>query len=334
MHKQIVNELRLSFVIRSQGPILIKSGREAGADPTLLDMNFVRLHHGQLGETVYLPGSSLKGTLRSYCEKIARTVVPGDYHFCCNPFDEKRSCGMRVQEENKRRERAGEPVLTSAEVYQRLCAICKLFGHTVMASHLQISDAYPPQPINDPASGTGQRDGVAIDRISGAVAVGPFNLEVVTRGEFSGHLYLKNFQLWQVGLLALALRDLKEGRVPIGFGKSRGLGRVAVDYTALEVSYPGQYGQATDKEFRRYLYGVSAFAVADKEVYRFADEGPLTLPEVRPVEDLEWGRATLRWRLSETATEAQRQETAQAIEDVFKATVPAWRDYVLAYRRA
>jgi len=332
MHKQIVNELRLSFVIRPQGPILIKSGREAGADPTLLDMNFVRIHHGQLGETVYLPGSSLKGTIRSYCEKIARTVVPGDDHFCCNPLDGKESCGARVQDENKRREKAKEPLLTSAEVYRRLCTACKLFGHTVMASHLQIADAYPAQAINDPTSGTGQRDGVAIDRISGAVAVGPFNLEVVTRGEFSSHLYLKNFQLWQVGLLALALRDLKEGRVPIGFGKSRGLGRVAVDYSDLEVSYPGQVGPTTDKDFGKYLYGVAAFAVANKEAYQFMDEKPLLLPAARPVEDAEWGRATLRWKLPEGATKAQQAQTSQAIEEMLKATVPTWQNYVIGRR--
>lgn len=334
MHKQLVNELRLSFVIRSVGPILIKSGREGGADPTLLDMNFVRIQHGQLGETVYLPGSSLKGTIRSYCEKIARTVAPGNTRFCCNPLDEKGSCGGRIQQENRQRDKAKEPSLTPAEVYQRLCVACKLFGHTVMASHVQISDAYPLRAINDPASGTGQRDGVAIDRISGAVAVGPFNLEVVTRGEFSGQLYLKNFQLWQVGLLALALRDLKEGRVPIGFGKSRGLGRVAMDFVGLEISYPGQFRGPADKEFGCYLYGVTAFAVADKEKYGFADEVPLPLPAAWPVEDAEWGRATLRWRALEEANEAQRKQTTQEIENVLKTTVPAWRDYVLARQGA
>ena len=130
MHKQLVNELRLEFVIRPQGPLLIKSGQEAGADPTLLDMNFVRTEHGELGETIYLPGSSLKGTLRSYCEKIARTVGVK----CCDPLGDK-SCGREM-------ERASRPD-TAAEIYSGLCTICRIFGHTVMASHLQIADAYP-----------------------------------------------------------------------------------------------------------------------------------------------------------------------------------------------
>ena len=61
MHKALLCELHLDFAIEPRGPLLIKSGREAGADPTLPDMNFVRTYHPTLGETVYLPGSSLKG---------------------------------------------------------------------------------------------------------------------------------------------------------------------------------------------------------------------------------------------------------------------------------
>src|SRR3990172_9552844 len=99
MHKKMVNELRLSFSIAPRGPLLIKSGKESGADPTLLDMNFVRLHHAGLGrETVYLPGSSLKGTLRSYCEKIARTVGEGTNRqlpFSCNPLGNSNKPGAQ-----------------------------------------------------------------------------------------------------------------------------------------------------------------------------------------------------------------------------------------------
>lgn len=303
MHKKIVNELRLDFAVKPEGPLLIKSGREAGADPTRLDMSFVRTQHGQLGETVYLPGSSLKGVLRSYCEKIARTVGA----HCCDPLG-NRSCGRRLE----RRRGA-----TAPEIYRELCSICRIFGHTVMASHLHISDAYPLNPYTedpDLAAQTNrieERDGVAIDRVTGAVAVGPFQLETVTQGAFHGQMYLKNFQIWQVGLLAVALRDMAQGRVPLGFAKSRGLGRIRLDWNRLEISYPGQFGQASDKDFGAYIYGVTAFDLDDD--YGFTPEDPLALPAPQEPE-LAWGRATLTFE-------------GERIEEPMRAAVSLWGLY-------
>lgn len=311
MHKQTVNELRLEVSITPQGPLLIKSGKEAGADPTLLDMNFVRTVHAQLGETVYLPGSSLKGTLRSYCEKIARTVGVS----CCDPLSGE-SCGKR--QEAMRGSSGGE-------AYNSMCTICRVFGHTTVASHLRISDAYPTS-IDRPrdeeielANKTEQRDGVAIDRISGAVAHGPFQLEVVTQGTFYTQLFLKNFQLWQVGLLAVALRDIAQGRVPLGFAKSRGLGRVALEYNRLEISYPGQFGQDKSHDFGRRLYGVTAFPVEDMKAYGFTEEEPMALPTPKE-EEPEWGRVNIQY------------EGNEEIEALLKATVSAWGDYAVAQR--
>jgi len=311
MHKQTVNELRLDVSITPQGPLLIKSGKEAGADPTLLDMNFVRTVHAQLGETVYLPGSSLKGTLRSYCEKIARTVGAR----CCDPLSGD-SCGKRQE---ATRESSG------AKVYNNMCTICRVFGHTTLASHLRISDAYPTsldRPRDEEielANKTEQRDGVAIDRISGAVAHGPFQLEVVTQGTFYTQLFLKNFQLWQVGLLAVALRDIAQGRVPLGFAKSRGLGRVGVVYDRLEISYPGQFGQDKAHDFGRHLYGVTAFPIEDMKAYGFMEEEPMALPTPKQAEP-EWGRVNIQY------------EANEEIEALLKATVNAWGDYAIAPR--
>ena len=300
MHKRLVNELRLDFLIAPQGPLLIKSGKEAGADPTLLDMNFVRTNHIELGRTVYLPGSSLKGTVRSYCEKIGRTVGLE----VCNPLSDE-SCGRRLERKARR--------ASGAEIYRDLCPICRLFGHTVMASHVWFADAYPTPETIRAVNDTEERDGVAIDRISGAVAVGPFQLEVVTRGVFQAQLTVRNFQLWQVGLLSVALRDMADGRVPLGFAKSRGLGQVALTYHKLQISYPGQFGQASGLDFGANLYGVTAFGI--EEDYGFFPEAPLPLPAPRRAEP-EWGRVNLTF------------EDAADIEALLKATVQPWADYV------
>ena len=312
MFKCLFNELTLVFDLSPhEAPLLIKSGRESGADPTLLDMNFVRTTHPRTGEmTVFLPGSSLKGTLRSYCEKIARTVRPdGGRGWCCNPFDlDSRSsttfCGRRLENE-----------MSAAARYADSCVACRTFGNTGLGSHLALTDAYP---LEGTELRLEQRDGVAIDRISGAVAAGPFNLEVVTRGIFHVTLTLRNFQLWQVGLLAVALRDLGRGRVPIGFGKSKGFGRVTVTHQQLEVTYPGRFAvQANGHDFSAELVDLAAFDFPGRADYRLVLAEPASLPlpadgrEV--VDDGSFGRVSARWA------------NADIIESVLNATIGHWR---------
>lgn len=271
MHKRILNELAVMLDLSPhEAPLLIKSGWEAGTDPTLLDMNFVRSVRPDTGERdVFLPGSSLKGTLRSYCERIARSVRPDEGpQWCCNPFALDRdapdvACGKRLEE-----------VKSPAVRYARSCTACRTFGHTRLGSHFSVGDAYPQGEVT-----IEQRDGVAIDRISGAVSAGPFNLEVVTQGTFRAMMTLRNFQLWQVGLLAIALRDLGEGRLPVGFGKSKGFGRMSLTYGETWVVYPGKLQVQKDgHDYGSHFYDLSAFEFEGKEKYGLAAANPNHLP--------------------------------------------------------
>lgn len=292
MFKHVLNEISLVFDLEPyEGPLLIKSGRESGADPTLPDMNFVRSLHPRTGEmTVFLPGSSLKGTLRSYCEKIARTVRP-EYigpEWCCDPFDSRSSCSHRLERET-----------LAAIRYARSCVACRTFGHTGLGSHVSLTDAYP---LGEPK--LEQRDGVAIDRMYGAAA-NPFNMEVVTQGVFRCTLTLRNFQLWQVGLLTLGLRDIGRGQVPIGFGKSKGFGRVRVTYQQLEISYPGRFApEANGHNFTSELMDLAGFDFPNKASYALLSAAPpsLSLPgEGRElIENGTFGRVAVRWTDSKT----------------------------------
>lgn len=216
MLKKLLNQATLPLTITAKGPLLIKSGLEGGADPAVPDMQFVR-SNGQ----VYLPGSSLKGVFRSYAEKIARTVGAR----CCNPFDDT-FCGKRAEGQNDGR------VIYRERRYS--CRICQLFGSTVMASRVRFEDAYPQGDIKPEV-----RTNVAIDRVLGSVAAGPFDMEVVTKGTFKTEIHLRNFELWQLGLLALVLRDLCLGYLPLGFAKSRGLGEVEASVGLVQVKYLG-----------------------------------------------------------------------------------------------
>ncbi|MBI4494825.1 MAG: CRISPR-associated RAMP protein [Chloroflexi bacterium] len=260
MLAKLLNQATLSLAITAQGPLLVKSGLEGGADPSVPDLQFVRTN-GQ----IYLPGSSLKGVFRSYAEKLARTVGA----CCCNPFDDDLKspscfCGKRAEKQSR-----------GATIYrerQYACRICQVFGSTAMASRVRFLDAYPVGEVR-----LETRTGVAIDRQLGSVAPGAlFDLEVATRATFTTELQLRNFELWQVGLLALVLRDLREGRIPLGFGKSRGLGQVGAEVGPLVVRYLGvrldgdrlRLAHGSDLPAQGRLYGLGALASeADRDAY-------------------------------------------------------------------
>jgi CRISPR-associated RAMP protein (TIGR02581 family) len=251
MHSRLFNEAIIKLTISPVGPILIKAG-EGDADPLKPDMNFVRtFREGR--ETVFLPGSSLKGVLRAHCERLARTVQ-GNKLLACDPLG-KSSCSNRLEGKD----------LPAAEKHRQSCPLCRLFGNTSLASYFRVSDAYPmgAEPRRE------ERNGVAIDRVFGSVAVGPFNYETVTSGEFETELHIKNFTLAQIGLLALALRDLAAERVRLGFAKSRGMGIVSARVDAVTLHYPTcelgeeQLRLLGGKTLRAdKLYGVGAFLEA------------------------------------------------------------------------
>jgi CRISPR/Cas system CSM-associated protein Csm3 (group 7 of RAMP superfamily) len=224
MHKKFVNHCTIDLSIVPDGPILIKSGKE-GADPTKPDMEFVETYHAG-GRSIYLPGSSLKGAIRAHAERIVRTVGdekpnPKKLPWANNPLNDKYDYLEKK---------------SAPDIYKLSSFTDQMFGNTSIASRIRIEDAHPDksQPLK-----TEERNGVAIDRVFGSVAVGPFNYQVCTAGEFRTKLHLKNFTLAQLGLIGLVLRDLNDGWFGLGFAKSRGLGTVQVKLNQAVVQYPG-----------------------------------------------------------------------------------------------
>src|SRR4051812_46375773 len=278
MHRRRVNDAVLTLALWPTGPLLVKAGF-AGADPTRPDVEFARTRRAGL-ETVFLPGSSLRGALRAYCERIARTVggegPDRRPRLSCNPLGGASdgpgySCNRRLQSLAERGD--------SRRAYRDSCFICQVYGNQHEASHLAVADAYPiTTPRLEP------RASVGVDRVYGSAVAGPISYEALTDGRFQTTLTLHNFTLAQVGLLALALRDLSEGRLAIGAGKSRGLGRVGAEVAALVVRYPGTdlrdgtittlAGAALGSADQ--LYGAGAFP--DTNGYNFPTPDAVPLP--------------------------------------------------------
>jgi len=295
MFKQLVNECLIDLHIHVEGPVLIKSGLAQVSGP---DMAWVKvLRDGE--PEVYLPGSSLKGVVRSHAERIARTLKP---EAACDPFgkkdDPQRSCSacFDVRKENRK-----EP--DNATAYKEACLICKLFGCTWFAGRLATADACavgtPPDPV--------QRDGVGIDRFTGGAAHGAkFELEVIAEGIFATTLHLRNFELWQLALVGFVLQDLGDGLIRIGTGKSRGLGKVRGEIKQVRIDFlgpkapQGVNGQLALRGVGSLFDDAGAYGMVTPDEVSIPYDGDFHSNGLRttiifPSQTFPWGRIADRW---------------------------------------
>ncbi|MHA1757004.1 MAG: RAMP superfamily CRISPR-associated protein [Promethearchaeota archaeon] len=214
MHKFKYNSIIFHISIIPKSPILIKSGIDS-PNPTLPDMQFVRTHHLEKGETIYIPGSSLKGVIRSHIESLLRTL---DKNATCDILEDS-SCTKKIEENEKIKNRE----FSSSEIYSCSCKTCKVFGNGKLKSRISILDAYPEGEIKMET-----RNGVAISRLTHAVAAGPFDMEVLIQANLKTKIFLENFECWQIGFIALAINSLNTGFLKLGFGKNRGFGVIEI----------------------------------------------------------------------------------------------------------
>ncbi len=242
MHKLTINRARIDFVFEPATPLLVKSG-DKGAQllhPERPDLMCVRTRHGGefAEETVYVPGSSLKGVVRSSAERILRTLRQR----CCDPMDQRSKCHREASRLGDQIARRAEPngPHPMAEVYRKLCLACRTFGSQAMASRAAFSDAYPTPDTRTRANATETRNGVSIDRKTGGPSRGKlFDMEIVTGGHFASSIHMSNYELWQLALIGAVLRDIDDGFVRLGSAKSRGFGRVNLRITELLVDQVG-----------------------------------------------------------------------------------------------
>lgn len=207
------NEAKISVLLHTKSPLTIRSGEKKLLDPTRPDMQCVRSRY-QGRDVVIIPGSSLKGVIRSRYEKII-TLFGGE---CCNVFAHNSRCSKPKDWKNKSYKQKEEYV-------KGLCPACLLFGSTVLAARISIADAYP-----EGAYILGERNGIGINRITGASQNGAlYDFEVVEEGRFRVKIILKNYELYQMKLLMYVLKDLDEGYISLGAAATRGNGRMEIE---------------------------------------------------------------------------------------------------------
>ena len=175
-------------------------------------------------ERPFIPGSSLKGALRSAVERRVEWL---GLVSCCL---ENGGCLSQVDESWRRR--SLEERLPDIE--EKLCATCKLFGCTVFGGKVQVDDLPLEEAFEQLAPHLVEvRDGVGIDRDSGTSVEGAkFDYEVVpSPTAFHFYLTAENLEQQDAALLALGLLEMMNGTVPLGGKSTRGLGRCRLHLT-------------------------------------------------------------------------------------------------------
>ena len=191
-----------------------------------------------------IPGSSFKGAMRSRLEAFLRGI---DETLAANPTLESEWSitnerlngrnGIKVEieaqlkelypKENESSKRAGkrDELLTKAILAETDLASL-VFGSPWLSSKVQIRDL-----LVDADAWFGQyqeRDGVSIDRDTETASDGKlYDFQVVPAGTpFEFKAVVENAEDWELGLLMVGLCQFENEMIPLGGGRSRGLGVV------------------------------------------------------------------------------------------------------------
>jgi CRISPR-associated RAMP protein (TIGR02581 family) len=236
------SRLRLEGSLEAKTALRIGAGRSNS--PTELDLPVVKNAVGK----PYIPGSSLKGVLRSNVEAIVRGIVGENPEIACNPTNNEEWC-IPVQKNGPRPDigkikdelrdlREGRDAALTEKILERTCLVCRLFGSPWLASKIQISDL--PVEHRTWFGQFQERNGVAIDRDKEVAAEGKlYDFEVVPAGvRFHFKAIVENAKTSQLGMLWSGLRGFEDGDIAIGGATSRGLGAVKLQLTTKTYVHP------------------------------------------------------------------------------------------------
>lgn len=216
MFEVFKNRLEISGTLWTVTAMRVSAGRSTEAIGS--DLPVVK---DALGQPM-IPGSSFKGALRSRLESFLRGI---NANLAEDPtIFTSRERNNQVKELQKKYENNDEE-LTKA-LLEKTDDISHLFGSPWIASKFQVRDL---TVVDDNWFGQYQeRDGVAIDRDTETAAEGKlYDFQVVPAGTpFKFQAVVENAQEWELGLLIIGLHQFESEQIPLGGGRSRGLGVV------------------------------------------------------------------------------------------------------------
>jgi len=174
----------------------------------------------------YIPGSSMKGKVRTEAEKIARKLG----HIICNPPNTKNMCGTLKREEKD------------------LCIACQIFGtagdNISRASKVKFRDALPLSDVKEFEI----RAGIALDRETGSVyEKALYKIEAVPAGtKFNFEMVAENLTDEELSLLLAAIKSVQD--TGLGGSSTRGLGKITISIKKIHERSPEFYvGKKSEK---------------------------------------------------------------------------------------
>ncbi|MEM0011417.1 MAG: RAMP superfamily CRISPR-associated protein [Candidatus Bathyarchaeia archaeon] len=202
---------KINGTLVNETPLRVGMGREVSPGSPI-DMAVYRLNGRPC-----LPGSSLKGALRSLAEALAKSKGVNVH----DPWDDKIA---KREDENR-----------------DFCPICGIFGNTRLASHIKVYDSMPKSTEKIRVF---YKYGIAIDRDFGSVKLGPFLEEFVEPGvEWSFSMDILNIEAFPEpktddlrGFLIRNLLDvMRIFGIQVGARKSVGAGLIRLKEAKLRV---------------------------------------------------------------------------------------------------
>ena len=224
----------------SDGPLMVK----APYDTLTVDMLPMTAHLGRGATTLaaVLPGSGIKGALRSHAERIIRTVAG---RTASDNFADQLALPIAAKLFGAARPKGqdtalgGRGLLTAYDCYGETP-----FCTTIWQQVLQQTDTSSlSNELRSQANTLGRWDvafHVPVDRWTAApahlfnaieptIAWEPIKLRFMPRKGADAD------SLPMLALLCLVLQDFKDGKIPLGFGVNRGYGSVRVNEIKLNV---------------------------------------------------------------------------------------------------
>jgi len=221
-------------------PVMVK----AEGDGIAVDMLPLTSSNGDNSLTFVLPGSSIKGSLRTQAERIVRTVLGLGIVNSQSPYAEQKYpvqidvplvnelFGRAAKIENKVQQ-GHIGALSALDCYANLEIETEKWANIESATtEANLRNALDAVGLSD----TKQAMHVAIDRWTGGAAdqmlyntLEPIGFDwepILLEIDFG---YLKDLQHEAIALILLVLRDLMLSKIPFGYGTNRGMGAIAVD---------------------------------------------------------------------------------------------------------
>ncbi|NVM01158.1 MAG: CRISPR-associated RAMP protein [Candidatus Helarchaeota archaeon] len=221
-HDKLKQQIRIKGKLFIDSPIRIGGAREE-SPYQITDLAITRIKTKD-GMVPYIPGSSLKGLVRSASEKVYKSKTKEK--ITCTPTSFRDSCGGNFNFKNLLKRRPNNEQI-SEYIERNFCEICKIFGTSGFKSHVFFTDCYP---ITNETFTISKKAGTSMNRRLGGTDRGAlYKTEFLEPGsEFGFSLTMNNLSTEQIGLLFSAFKLINQHRLFLGSFSSRGFGKFKI----------------------------------------------------------------------------------------------------------